>query len=87
MKIQVDVAQPTKEILLNSHDLTLKSASVTASLNKTDLSQDVANIAYDKESQRSTLSFGTEVPVSTNVQLTIEFEGTINNARLLSSNT
>ncbi|KAG9229002.1 aminopeptidase-like protein [Amylocarpus encephaloides] len=75
VSIQSNIIRPTKEIVLNTHELTIHSAEVLVD-SKTFKS---TSTSYDISKQRATLSFRDEVPVSDSALLVIKFQGTINN--------
>ena len=75
VKIDLEVRNPTKTIVLNAVQLQLKSARVYApggtELSTTSFSQDDAN-------QRVSISFDSEIPSVADAVLEIEFSGTMN---------
>jgi aminopeptidase N len=64
--------ESTKEIVLNSHELSIISAKVK--------STKAVDISYDKSRQRVTLAFEEDIPAAQNTTLNIKFQGTINNS-------
>ncbi|KAH8166421.1 hypothetical protein CIB48_g1800 [Xylaria polymorpha] len=79
VSINVSIAKPLKEIVLNSLELTLKKAEVAVDSGKSVQSFQTSNFSYDDKKQRGTLQFGEEIPASQQATLTITFTGTINN--------
>ncbi|EKG11117.1 Peptidase M1 alanine aminopeptidase/leukotriene A4 hydrolase [Macrophomina phaseolina MS6] len=77
--ISSEIRKPTKEIVLNSHQLKIHEASVVTEHTKTQQSIKTTNISYDETNQRATLAFDQELPASSKAEVTIKFQGTINN--------
>jgi aminopeptidase N len=77
--INISVAQPTKEIVLNSLELKLHNAKVTVEHTKASQSIETTAFSYDEKKQRVTVSFPEEIPASQKATLNISFEGIINN--------
>ncbi|RDL38483.1 Metalloproteases (Zincins), catalytic [Venustampulla echinocandica] len=73
------ITTPTREIVLNSHQLKIHSAEVSLEHTKTQQVFKSTGTSYDVQSQRATLSFPDELPVSEKALLVIKFQGTINN--------
>ncbi|KAF2085743.1 hypothetical protein K490DRAFT_46004 [Saccharata proteae CBS 121410] len=69
--ISLQIRKAIKEITLNSYQLKIHSAELASS--KT------SNITYDEKSQRATLTFDDEVAPTSNAELVIKFQGTVNN--------
>lgn len=78
--ISSEIRKPTKEIVLNTHQLKIHEASVTTEHTKTQQSIKTTNVSYDEKNQRATLTFDQELPASSKADITIKFQGTINNA-------
>ncbi|PLN77093.1 putative aminopeptidase [Aspergillus taichungensis] len=77
LKITSKVAKPTKDIVLNSKEIEIQRAEV-AGKDGAVLTR-ASEITYDKTSERVTLKFPDEIAPS-DVELTIAFTGTMNNA-------
>jgi aminopeptidase N len=75
--ILAKINKPTKEIVLNTHQLKIHSATI--SLNGTGKSSEASGISYDAPRQRATLTFSEELPPADQATVTIKFQGTINN--------
>ncbi|KAK1833949.1 peptidase family M1-domain-containing protein [Podospora conica] len=72
--IQGDVVKPTKDIVLNTLEIKLVSAKVSVG----GQSWESTSFAEDKQSQRSTITFPDELPVSSKAEVTIAFTGELN---------
>ncbi|EON96044.1 putative peptidase family m1 protein [Phaeoacremonium minimum UCRPA7] len=68
----------TKEIVLNSLELTLKKAEVVTEQTKSSTSFTSTTFNYDEKAQRVTIPFDTEIPVSSKASIRIEFTGIMN---------
>ncbi|KAI9795929.1 MAG: hypothetical protein M1833_006577 [Piccolia ochrophora] len=79
VKIDVDVRNSTKEIVLNAHQLKILKVELLVVQSKTQQNIEVSDISYDEKSQRATLAFPTELPPSSKALLTVSFRGTMNN--------
>jgi hypothetical protein len=79
VKIDIDIRNTGKDIVLNAHRLTLHGATLSTEHTKTEQASKASNISYDKENQRATLHFDQEFAVTSKAVLEIEFEGTMNN--------
>ncbi|CAJ2510805.1 Uu.00g064300.m01.CDS01 [Anthostomella pinea] len=77
--IDVSVAEPTKEIVLNALELKLLKAEVTVEHTKSTQSLQTATFSYDEKKQRATLQFTEDIPASQKATLQISFQGIINN--------
>lgn len=77
-RIDGEIVKPTSQIVLNTLELKLSAAKVVVSQNKSDQSWDATDFSEDKKSQRSTITFPQELPVSSKVSLTINFTGELN---------
>lgn len=75
--ISGNIARPTKEIVLNTIELTLNNAKVEVESGKASTSYKTSNFQYDVKAQRATIAFDAELPVS-KATLTIEFQGALN---------
>ena len=78
VSIELQINKPTSSITLNTFELELHSASLTAESGKTGSSIDSSNISYDVKNQRCTISFDHEIPHSGKAVLEIKFAGTMN---------
>ena len=78
-RIDVEVSKPTKEVVLNTLELKISHAKLSADQSKASQALDTTNISYDDKAQRATITFDQELPVSKKAVLTIEFEGVLNN--------
>ncbi|KAL1636821.1 hypothetical protein SLS56_000914 [Neofusicoccum ribis] len=78
--ISAEIRKPAKQIVLNTHQLKIHEASVVTEHTKTQQSIKTTNVSYDEKNQRATLTFDQELPASSKADLTIKFQGTINNA-------
>ena len=78
MDIDLHIKKATKSITLNTHELKLHSASVTAESGKHASAIQASNISYDTKQQRCTLTFDQELPESPKASLSISFEGVMN---------
>ncbi|KAK0388040.1 hypothetical protein NLU13_4284 [Sarocladium strictum] len=77
--IDLNITQPTKEIVLNTLELKLHNAKVAFDSTKSAQSLASTNFSYDEKAQRVTIAFDQEVPVSKKAALVVEFEGIMNN--------
>ncbi|KAH9907781.1 peptidase family M1-domain-containing protein [Xylariomycetidae sp. FL2044] len=77
--IDVEVTQPTKEIVLNAIELKLVKAKLTIEHTKASQTWETTTFTYDEKKQRATLAFAEELPVSQKATLRIIFQGTMNN--------
>ncbi|KAI1347736.1 peptidase family M1-domain-containing protein [Xylaria sp. FL0043] len=77
--INVSIAEPVKEIIVNSLDLTLDKAEVIVDIGKSAQSFQTSTFSYDEKKQRATLQFTEEIPLSQQATLAISFKGIINN--------
>ncbi|PKY03975.1 putative aminopeptidase [Aspergillus campestris IBT 28561] len=77
LKITTKVAQPTKDIVLNSKEIEIQHAEI-AGKDGAVLTR-ASEITYDKTSERVTMKFPDEIAPS-DVELNIAFTGTMNNA-------
>ncbi|GME27862.1 glutamyl aminopeptidase [Neofusicoccum parvum] len=77
--ISAEIRKPTKQIVLNTHQLKIHEASVVTEHTKTQQSIKTTNVSYDEKNQRATLTFDQELPASSKADVTIKFQGTINN--------
>ncbi|KAK0609929.1 peptidase family M1-domain-containing protein [Bombardia bombarda] len=78
VKIFGELVKLTKEITLNTLELKVLSSSIAVSLNKTDEELKSVDSTEDAKSQRTTIVFPQELPVSPKTCLTIEFTGELN---------
>ena len=72
--IQLDVKSSSKEIVLNAHQLQLKTAEIESN----GTSREAIKISYEKKSQRVVLTFQEEIPALSQAILTCEYSGTMN---------
>lgn len=79
VSISLDVHSSASSITLNTHELKLHSATLTAETGKHGSSIEASNISFDAKNQRCTLSFDQELPQTKRATLDIKFEGTMNN--------
>ncbi|KAK8151919.1 peptidase family M1-domain-containing protein [Phyllosticta citribraziliensis] len=83
VKITADVRKATKEVVLNTHQLQIHEATVATEHTKTQQAFKASKITFDETTQRATLAFDHELPVASKAEITIKFQGTINNAYLM----
>ncbi|KAI9716983.1 MAG: hypothetical protein M1828_007497 [Chrysothrix sp. TS-e1954] len=76
VRIDVDVKESTKEVVLNAHQLEIEEAHAYAT--KSDPIK-ASRIDYDEKAQRATLSFPQALPTTSEAQLLLKFKGTMNN--------
>lgn len=79
LAIDLEIRKGTKDIVLNSNQIQIHEADIKTEHTKTELSFKSSNVSYDVTSQRATISFPEELPVSSKATLKIKFQGTINN--------
>ncbi|KAI1506145.1 peptidase family M1 [Biscogniauxia marginata] len=77
--IGVSIAQPTKEIVINSIELKLLTTQVKVEHTKGTQSFETTTFAYDEKKQRATVQFAGEIPASPKAVLQITFHGILNN--------
>lgn len=77
-RIDCEITEPTKEIVLNTLELKLHNAKLV--LDQTKSSQEISSttFSYDEKAQRATITFDQELPVSKKASLTVGFEGIMN---------
>jgi aminopeptidase N len=73
------LASQAKQITLNSHQLQIHSASISSEAGKSVGSLTTTQVSYSEADQRATLSFDQDFPASEHAELTVTFQGTINN--------
>ncbi|KAK3299624.1 peptidase family M1-domain-containing protein [Chaetomium fimeti] len=78
VRIDGELVKATKEIVLNTLELKLLNSKIVVTQNKSDQSWESTTFAEDTKTQRSTITFPEELPVSANASLTIEFTGELN---------
>ncbi|GAB1318269.1 Peptidase family M1-domain-containing protein [Madurella fahalii] len=78
VRIDGEVVKPTKEIVLNTLELKLLSSKIVVSQNKSDQTWESTSFTEDTKTQRSTIFFPEELPVSGKASLTINFTGELN---------
>lgn len=83
MSIELEIRNGTKDITLNSYQLQIHEAEIQTEHTKAELSFKSSGVSYDATSQRATISFPEELPVSSKATLKIVFQGTMNNVRTL----
>ncbi|KAI9785509.1 MAG: hypothetical protein M1839_009250 [Geoglossum umbratile] len=79
VKIDVDIRRNTTEVVLNVNQLKVNSAEVVVDHTKTQESLKATSISYNERSQRVTLVFPTDLPISSKGLLVLNFTGTMNN--------
>ena len=72
--IDLDISEPTSEIVLNAAELQLRTASVTRGDGST---LSAHSISHDEDAETVTLSFGAALPAG-QAQLSIQFTGQLN---------
>lgn len=72
-----NITKPTKEIILNTLELKLKTAKVEVESGKASTSYTTSDFRYDVKAQRATLAFDVELPAS-KATVAIEFQGVLN---------
>ncbi|KAI0179940.1 peptidase family M1-domain-containing protein [Hypoxylon sp. FL1284] len=77
--VDLSIAEPTKEIVINAIELKLLNAKVSVQHAKATQSLETTTFSYDEKKQRATLVFADEVPTSQNASLQITFQGILNN--------
>ncbi|KAK4185428.1 putative aminopeptidase [Podospora australis] len=78
VRIDGEITKPTTEIVLNTLELKLLSSLITVSQSKNDQAWESTQFQEDTASQRSTITFPEELPVSSKATLSIEFTGQLN---------
>jgi aminopeptidase N len=73
--IKARIQRPTREIVLNAHQLKLRSATLKTP--EGELASD--DVVYDEPRHRATIRLPAEVAATDDATLTIEFEGVMNN--------
>jgi len=73
-RIDGELVKPTKEIVLNVLELKLLNSKITVG----EQSWESTSFSEDTKSQRATISFPEELPVSKSASITIEFTGELN---------
>ncbi|KAI9831218.1 MAG: hypothetical protein M1819_005146 [Sarea resinae] len=79
VKIDANIIKGTKNIVLNSYQLKIHDAEIFTEHSKTKESFKASGITYDEKSQRVTLEFAVELPVTQKAVLVLNYKGTINN--------
>jgi aminopeptidase N len=77
-RIDGEIVKSTSEIVLNTLELKLLNAKIVVSQGKSDESWESTTFAEDTKTQRSTITFPQELPVSSKASLTIDFTGLLN---------
>lgn len=77
--IDIAIAEPTKEIVINSIELKLLTAKLIADPANPSSSVETTSFNYDEKKQRATLVFADEIPASKKASLQITFQGNLNN--------
>lgn len=73
------IIQSTKEIVLNTHQLTIHGVEVSFEQStKSQQKMNSTNVSYDAPRQRAIISFGEDLPLSEKARVVIRFEGTMN---------
>ncbi|KAL2157238.1 hypothetical protein VTH06DRAFT_6278 [Thermothelomyces fergusii] len=78
VRIDGELTKPTTEIVLNTLELKLLRAKIVVSQDESDETWEATAFAEDTKSQRSTISFPRELPVSAKASLSIDFTGELN---------
>ncbi|KAI3327730.1 peptidase family M1 [Xylariaceae sp. AK1471] len=79
VSINVSIAEPIKDVVINALELTLEKAEINVEHTKSTQFFQTATFSYDGKKQRATLQFTEEIPASQQATLKILFKGTINN--------
>ncbi|KAI0389382.1 peptidase family M1 [Xylariaceae sp. FL0594] len=79
VSINVSVAEPVKDIVINALELTLEKAEITVEHSESTQSLQTATFNYDEKKQRATLLFTEAIPATEQALLKITFKGIINN--------
>jgi aminopeptidase N len=77
VKIELEIKSPAKKIVLNAHQLSIRSAALSFEHSKTEQVAQASNISYNKSAQRVILHFDQEFAVTLRATLDIKFQGTI----------
>ena len=86
LKVQFDdslqeLPQLEDKIVLNSHELEIKEASITATETKTESTVNASSISYDDKARTATLDFGQKIKHDNGKSLlNMKFNGLLNNA-------
>ncbi|KAK5988883.1 Alanine/arginine aminopeptidase [Cladobotryum mycophilum] len=72
--IQSEIVKATKTIILNANELELSNAKVQIA----GKSWESTKFSFDTKKQRATITFSSNIPVSKDASIAIEFSGTIN---------
>ncbi|KAK3377310.1 peptidase family M1-domain-containing protein [Lasiosphaeria ovina] len=78
VRIDGELVAPTSQIVLNTLELKLLRSKIVISQNKSEQSWASTGSTEDTASQRSTVTFPEELPVSSKASLTIVFTGELN---------
>ncbi|KAI8393953.1 aminopeptidase [Radiomyces spectabilis] len=78
VKVDLEVKEDTKQIVLNTHDIKIHSASLFSASLKTETNQVATDISYDEKKDQATLTFAEAVLANTKAVLDITFEGILN---------
>ncbi|KAL2150396.1 hypothetical protein VTH82DRAFT_6959 [Thermothelomyces myriococcoides] len=78
VRIDGELTKPTTEIVLNTLELKLLRAKIVVIQGKSDETWQATSFAEDTKSQRSTITFPQELPVSAKASLSIDFTGELN---------
>jgi aminopeptidase N len=78
IRIDGEIVKSTSEIVLNTLELKLLSAKIVVSQGKSAESWESNTFAEDTKTQRSTITFPQQLPVSAKASLTIDFTGVLN---------
>lgn len=72
------VTKPSKEIVLNSHQLKIHMVEVVLESATTREAFKATGISYDAPRQRATISFAEDIPITEKATVTVQFQGIIN---------
>jgi aminopeptidase N len=78
VKIDLDVKRAGKEIVLNSNQLKVHSATLSTEHTKTEQASKASSITYDESKHRVSLGFDQEFAATNKAVLEIKFQGTMN---------
>lgn len=78
VSILAKILRSTNEIVLNSHQLIIRSAEVTVELAKSQQTFKTSGTRFDAPRRRVTISFQYALPITEKAVITLKFEGTMN---------
>ncbi|KAL8992094.1 MAG: hypothetical protein Q9169_007379 [Polycauliona sp. 2 TL-2023] len=76
VKIELQVKSPTKEIVVNAHQLNVHHVHISG---EDGASQEASSISHNNKSQRTAFAFSSDIPASNATLLQIEYSGVMNN--------